>query len=346
MASARKPMASDSPSATTPRRIGSRSQRWRAIAESIDRVTCAIEPAGVRTATAQFPGLRIMTPSRTAWPPTVTLGLLAAGALRALGALEPALEALDPSTGVHELLLARIEGVALGADLDVQLRLGRMDLERVPARARHRREHVIGMDTGLHRLPRIAAASLATTLPPETTATVGPARSTFPARMAATAAAPAGSQASFARAYRKRMPSAISASLTRTLSTAPRQIWRASSPAKGGARPSAMVLVSTRTLWPASRPARKACACSGSTATIRARPARAVTMPDTRPPPPTPTTTVATSGTSSRISSASVPWPAMTYGSLWGWTNTRSVCASARSYATEGSGDDRSTVAP
>src|SRR5438477_2396058 len=180
MASARKPMASDSPSATTPRRMGSRSQRWRAIAESIDRVTCAIEPAGVRTATAQFPGLRIMTPSRTACPPTVIVGL--PRALRALGALESALEALDPSAGVHELLLARVEGVALGADLDVQLRLGRVDLERVPAGARHRREHVIGMDTGLHRVPRIAAASLATTFPPETTATVGPAISTFPAR--------------------------------------------------------------------------------------------------------------------------------------------------------------------
>src|SRR5437588_3316485 len=201
MASARNPIASDSPSAMTPRMTGSRKMRWRAMAESIGRVTCAIEPAGVRTATAQFPGLRIMTPSRTAWPPTVIrLRLLAAGALRALGALEPALEALDPSTGVHELLLARIEGVALGADLDVQLGLGRMDLERVPAGARHRGEHVIGMDTGLHRSPRIAAARSATTLPPETTATVGPARSTFPARMAATAAAPAGSQASFARA--------------------------------------------------------------------------------------------------------------------------------------------------
>src|SRR5437588_11961909 len=210
MASARNPIASDSPSAMTPRMTGSRKMRWRAMAESIGRVTCAIEPAGVRTATAQFPGLRIMTPSRTAWPPTVIrLRLLAAGALRALGALEPALEALDPSTGVHELLLARIEGVALGADLDVQLRLGRVDLERVPTGARHRRQHVIGMDTGLHRSPRIAAACLATAFPPETMTTVGPsAMSTFPARTAAAAAAPAGSQASFARVYRKRMPSA------------------------------------------------------------------------------------------------------------------------------------------
>src|SRR5581483_1477002 len=64
-------MASDSPRATTPRTMGSRSPRWRAMAESIGRVTCAIVPPGVRTATAQFPGLRIITPSRTACPPTV-----------------------------------------------------------------------------------------------------------------------------------------------------------------------------------------------------------------------------------------------------------------------------------
>src|SRR5581483_2449307 len=188
---------------------------------------------------AQFPGLRIITPSRTACPPTVTKRLLRP--LGALGALEPALEALDPSTGVHELLLARVEGMALGADLDVELGLGRADLERVPAGARHRREHVIGMDTGFHRAPRIAAACSGTEFPPETTTTVGPARSTFPASTAAAAAAPAGSQASFARAYRKRIPSASSASLTRTLSTAPRQICRASSPANGGARSSAIV---------------------------------------------------------------------------------------------------------
>src|SRR6266404_751479 len=192
MARARKPMASDSPSAITPRRIGRRRIEWRAIAESIGRVTCAIEPPGVRTATAQFPGLRIMAPSRTACPPTVITRL--ARALGALGALEPALEALDPPTGVHELLLGRIEGVALGADLDVQLRLGRADLERVPAGARHRGEHVIGMNTGLHRESRIAAACSGTEFPPETTTTVGPASSTFPARTAAAAAAPAGSQ--------------------------------------------------------------------------------------------------------------------------------------------------------
>src|SRR5436853_3532611 len=113
-----------------PRTIGRRSTRCRAICESIDRETWAISPLGVRTATAQFPGPRIITPSRTACPPTVATLLL--GALGALSALEPLLEALHPAAGVHELLLARVERVALGTNLDVQLRLRRSRLERVP----------------------------------------------------------------------------------------------------------------------------------------------------------------------------------------------------------------------
>jgi hypothetical protein len=31
-------------------------------------------PSGLRTATAQADGARIMTPSMTAWPPTLALG--------------------------------------------------------------------------------------------------------------------------------------------------------------------------------------------------------------------------------------------------------------------------------
>src|SRR5436305_13309209 len=118
-------MARDSPSAITPRMIGSRKRRWRAIAESIDFETWAMSPEGVRTATAQFPGPRIITPSRTACPPTVDAIALAVarGALRALGPLEPLLEALEASARVDELLLARVERVAVRADLDVQLGL-------------------------------------------------------------------------------------------------------------------------------------------------------------------------------------------------------------------------------
>src|SRR3954469_2101311 len=182
---------------------GSLNAQWRAMAESIGFETCAISPLGVRTATAQFPGPRIITPSRTACPPTMdAIGLAGAGfALGALGALEALLEALDPAAGVHELLLARVERVAVRADLDVELGLRRPRLECVPARARHRGEHVLGMDLSLHEA-RIAAASWGATLPPETTATtVSPGSTrTLPERSAAAEAAAPSSQASFARA--------------------------------------------------------------------------------------------------------------------------------------------------
>src|SRR6266566_6058362 len=202
IASARKPIASDSPSAMIPRMIGSRRTRWRAIFESIERETWAIPPLGVRTATAQFPGPRIITPSRTACPPTVEAmePLAATAALGALSTLEALLEALDASAAVHELLLARVEGVAVRAHLDVQLRLGRPRLECVPARARHRRKDVLGVDVSLH-VARIAAACFGATLPPETMATTvwpGSTR-TAPERSAAVVAAARSSHASFMR---------------------------------------------------------------------------------------------------------------------------------------------------
>src|SRR5882672_756300 len=139
MDNARKPIASDSPRASTPRMMGRRSAQWRAISESIGCETCAISPSGLRTATAQFPGPRIITPSRTACPPTFATSRLLA-ALRALGALEALLEALHPAARVDELLLAGVERMAVRADLDVELGLRRPRLERVPAGARHGRE--------------------------------------------------------------------------------------------------------------------------------------------------------------------------------------------------------------
>ena len=72
-ASARKPIASDSPSAITPRTTSSRQMRRLAIGEAISWTTCAIAPSGLRTATAQLDGERIITPSRTAWPPIAVL---------------------------------------------------------------------------------------------------------------------------------------------------------------------------------------------------------------------------------------------------------------------------------
>src|SRR5207253_1574072 len=73
--------------------------------------------------------------------------------------------------GVHQLLLARVERVALAADLDVQLRLRGTRLERVPARAVHVREDVLRVDVGLHAPARIAEAVSSATLPPLITAT-------------------------------------------------------------------------------------------------------------------------------------------------------------------------------
>src|SRR5437762_7261081 len=63
----------------------------------------------------------------------------------------PALEPLDASAGVDQLLLARVERVALRAQLDVELGLRRARLERVPARAANDCLYVRGMDLGLHR---------------------------------------------------------------------------------------------------------------------------------------------------------------------------------------------------
>ena len=73
---------------------------------------------------------------------SLTLRLLAAGQL--------ALEALDAATAVDQLLLARVEGVALIADLDLDRLLGGAGLERVAAGANDLRDHVVGMNVGLH----------------------------------------------------------------------------------------------------------------------------------------------------------------------------------------------------
>ncbi len=56
----------DSPSAKMPRITGSRAMTCRFIGDSMWRETCAMSPSGLRTATDQFDGPRIMTPSRTA----------------------------------------------------------------------------------------------------------------------------------------------------------------------------------------------------------------------------------------------------------------------------------------
>src|SRR4051794_37672136 len=63
----------------------------------------------------------------------------------------PATESLDPAAGVNQLLLTRIERMALRADLHVKLGLRGARIEVVSARAMDVREDVFGMDICLHR---------------------------------------------------------------------------------------------------------------------------------------------------------------------------------------------------
>jgi hypothetical protein len=62
------------------------------------------------------------------------------------------LESLDATTGVDQLLLARVKGVTLGAKLDMQIVLGRPRVELVAARAMHVGKRVIGVDCCLHSI--------------------------------------------------------------------------------------------------------------------------------------------------------------------------------------------------
>src|SRR5438270_12662880 len=107
-----------------------------------DRTTICL--SGARTATAMWVRPRIMTPSRTAWPPYETLGVrrvfglslirevgrwadtrVSPFLLLLLGVLETALEALDLSSRVNQALLAGEERVARRADVDVEVVFGR-----------------------------------------------------------------------------------------------------------------------------------------------------------------------------------------------------------------------------
>ncbi len=132
--SARSPIASDSASAITPRMTGSRYARRRRSHETSGNEWTSVAPSGLRTATDHVETPRIMTPSRTAWPPIGAsreavseppspIERLSAGAGRTPTLGGAALEALYATAGVNELLSARIERMTRRADLDVDLGL-------------------------------------------------------------------------------------------------------------------------------------------------------------------------------------------------------------------------------
>src|SRR4029077_6004536 len=71
--------------------------------------------------------------------------------LGALALAVAALEAVDAATGVHQLLLAGVEGMALVAELRGELGAGRTGREGVAARTTNRGDVVVGVDVSLHR---------------------------------------------------------------------------------------------------------------------------------------------------------------------------------------------------
>ena len=74
-------------------------------------------------------------------------------------------EALDAAGGVNELLFAREEGVAVGADFDIEtVALDRgASLKIVTAGAVHRDGMIVGVNSGFHGAPfvRVRSARLA-----------------------------------------------------------------------------------------------------------------------------------------------------------------------------------------
>ena len=61
-----------------------------------------------------------------------------------------ALKALNTSAGVNQLLLAGVEGMALAANFDVDLRLGVTGVNHVAAGTSDGAVHIVRMDTLLH----------------------------------------------------------------------------------------------------------------------------------------------------------------------------------------------------
>ena len=64
--------------------------------------------------------------------------------------IESLVETINTSTGVNQLLLAGIERVALGADLNTDVLLGRTSSKDIATGTANGGLFVIGMDTFLH----------------------------------------------------------------------------------------------------------------------------------------------------------------------------------------------------
>ena len=73
---------------------------------------------------------------------------------------EALVEALNTSAGVNQLLLASVERMALGANFDVDLRLGGTSLDHIAACAGDGAVNVIRMDTLFHSFHLISGSDV------------------------------------------------------------------------------------------------------------------------------------------------------------------------------------------
>src|SRR5215210_588267 len=138
-----------SPRERAPLMMGRRKSLLRRVMERNRSARRSTSPEGARTAIPQKFGERIKTPSMMACPPTLIVFLLPV-----LAGLAAILEALHPTAGVHYTLLASVERVALGAEVDRdRISRRRARLEFVAAHATYQRLRVLRMYTSLHSVP-------------------------------------------------------------------------------------------------------------------------------------------------------------------------------------------------
>src|SRR5215212_10764170 len=145
--SAFMPSHNVSPRERAPRMMGRRNSLLRRVTERNRSARRSTSPAGVRTAMPQKLGERIKTPSMMACPPT----LMVIALLPVLASLAAVLEPLHPTARVDYALLARIERVTLGAEVNrdgVPRRRARLEL--VAAHAANQRGRVLRMYASLH----------------------------------------------------------------------------------------------------------------------------------------------------------------------------------------------------
>ena len=101
-------------------------------------------------------GVNFLTESKQKTPPSH--GGERRNSCKKLLAAKAAVEAVHTSAGINQLLLARVERMALGANFHVDLGLGGAGLDHVAACAGNGAVNVVGMDTLFHLIHLISGS--------------------------------------------------------------------------------------------------------------------------------------------------------------------------------------------